>query len=70
MVSTEGVGVDDASVMTNAMHRAHRDFLDMAPRSRKGAKKSTTASKNVVLKALVGINGMPMEIIFEVRQIL
>ena len=33
--------------------------IDMAPSSRKGAKKSTTASKNVVFKALVGINGMP-----------
>jgi hypothetical protein len=37
----------------------------MAPR--KKAKKSVIVSKNVVLKALVG---MPMDIIFEVRQIL
>ena len=39
----------------------------MAPRSQKRGKKSTIASKNVVLKAFVG---MPMDIIFEVRQIL
>ena len=39
----------------------------MAPRARKKAKNSTIASKDVVLKALVG---MPMDIIFEVRQII
>ena len=39
----------------------------MAPRSRKRAKNSTSTSKNVVLKAFIG---MPIDIIFEVRQIL
>ena len=41
--------------------------IDMAPRARKKAKNSTIASEDVVLKALVG---MPMDIIFEVRQII
>ena len=41
----------------------------MAPRSQKRAKESTIPSKNVVLEP-EGLVGMPMDIIFEVRQIL